>query len=139
MKQRIMVVDDDPGILLTTTFFLRQAGFDVIQAANGREALKEILKAQRMGKPYGLLITDNQMPKMSGRELFQEVRLYTRSLPVFIVSGLWDAGFARQLTKDGCAAFFLKPMDIKELVDRVRIVLNRKGMQCKHLSSQLVS
>lgn len=139
MKQRIMVADDDAGILLATTFFLKQAGFDVTQAANGREALQEILNAQRSKKPYGLLITDNQMPEMSGRELFQELRLYTRSLPVFVVSGLFDAGFARQLTEDGCAAFFLKPMDIKELVDRVRSALNRAGVQCKRFSYQLVS
>ncbi|NOY53383.1 MAG: response regulator [Deltaproteobacteria bacterium] len=139
MNRRIMVVDDDPGILLSTTFFLKQAGFEVSQAANGREALRKLLGAQRRRIPYDLLITDNQMPEMSGRELFQEIRLYTRSLPVFVVSGLWDAGFARELEADGRAAFFLKPVDLEEFVTGVKFHMEGSGRTWKDLSSRLVS
>ena len=139
MQKRIMVADDDSSILFATTFFLKRVGLDVSQAANGREALGKILSAQKTGKPYDLLITDNQMPEMSGRELFYEIRLYTRSLPVFVVSGVWNDGFAKELEEDGRAAFFLKPVDLEEFVKGVKIHLEGTRRTSTHLTSQLAS
>ncbi len=139
MKQQIMIVDDDPGILLSMSFFLKQAGFEVDQAANGREALERFLAAERRRRPYDLLITDNQMPEMTGRELFQEIRLYTESLPVFVVSGLWDSDFAAELEQDGRAAFFLKPVELEEFVRGIKSHLERGRSEWQGFSARMVS
>ena len=139
MGYRILVVDDNSAVLLSMAFLLRRAGFEVTQSTNGHEALKEMLYAQRKGRPYDLLITDNQMPEMSGRELFLEVRLYFPSLPVFVMSGAWDEGLAEELSRDGRAVFLLKPMEIQDLVEWVRNVLDSQGGCPPRDSTRLVS
>src|ERR1043165_2093734 len=78
----ILVVDDEPGIQLLLSSVLRRSGYQVDTAEDGAAGW-EALQATH----YDLLITDNNMPKMSGVELVKMLRAARMTLPVVIASG----------------------------------------------------
>lgn len=81
MKQfRILVVDDEPRILIFLTSKLKTSGYEVITATNGVEALEQV----RAQEP-DLVVLDVMMPKMDGFETLKELRSFS-SVPVIILS-----------------------------------------------------
>ncbi len=120
MRQHILVVDDEPAILCTLSFVLKHAGYRVTQARDGREALTAILKTRKNTRPYDLLLTDIQMPKMTGIELIDELNRREIRLPVFVVSGLNDSELRQRLSRMGCVDFLVKPYDFRKLVKRIQ-------------------
>ena len=84
---RILVVDDDPGVRVSTERMLRQAGYDVAAAAGGAEALSMLARA---GEPFDLLLTDVVMPQMSGADLVRQVRAAHPRLAVLFMTGYAD-------------------------------------------------
>ncbi len=125
MKKHILVVDDEPAILYTLSFVLKHEGYRVTQCRDGREALTAILKTRRKSRPYDLLLTDIQMPKMNGIELIDELNRREISLPIFVVSGLNDPELCARLRRKGCSDFLVKPYDFRELVARIHRTLRR--------------
>jgi signal transduction histidine kinase/CheY-like chemotaxis protein len=85
-KFRILMVDDDALIAMSTVDMLEDLGHKVIEAHSGKDAL-EILQA---GEEVDLLITDYSMPKMTGAELAKAARLLKPGLPVLIATGYAD-------------------------------------------------
>jgi signal transduction histidine kinase/integral membrane sensor domain MASE1/ActR/RegA family two-component response regulator len=81
----VLLVDDEPVILKTTTQVLVAFGYRVIVAGNGVEAL-ELVKLHR--SKIGVVVTDMMMPVMDGRELVESLRNLEPDLPVITVSGL---------------------------------------------------
>lgn len=85
-KFRILMVDDDALIAMSTADMLEDLGHEVIEAHSGLDAL-EILKS---GQEFDLLITDYSMPKMTGAELAKAVRVLKPDLPILIATGYAD-------------------------------------------------
>ena len=85
-KYRILVVDDDPGILQTSSTILETENYEVLTAADGFEALI-VLK----GAPPNIIISDLRMPNMSGFELLSIVRRRFPHIPVIAISGEFKA------------------------------------------------
>lgn len=115
---RILVVDDEAAILRLTTGTLVHSGYDVDTAKDGAEAWSAL-----QTKQYDLLITDNNMPKVSGVELIEKVRAAGMALPVIMATGaLPREEFTRHpwLTP---AATLLKPFSLVELLATVQAVL----------------
>jgi two-component system, OmpR family, response regulator len=112
---RILVVDDDAGVREILAEFLRAAGHDVACAEDG-EAGWETLCAER----FDVLITDHEMPRLSGVGLLRRVRAGQRQLPVIVLSGQmpWDEADFLQLLSPGVA--LEKPFTWAELLARVR-------------------
>ncbi|GJL61594.1 MAG: hypothetical protein NPIRA04_02480 [Nitrospirales bacterium] len=110
MKQRILIVDDEP----VNTRFLESAlgflGFDVVIAHNGREGL-EILTHMIVD---GVLL-DVNMPIMDGRTMLDELRWKGYTMPVIVMSGRIDESTMRLFLQEGAQAFLIKPFDIKPL------------------------
>ncbi len=129
MKKHILLVDDEPAILYTLSFVLKHAGYRVTQARDGREALTAILKSRKKNRPFDLLLTDIQMPKMTGIELIDELNRREISLPVFVVSGLNGADLCTRLRRKGCSDYLVKPYDFRELVQRIHETLRRPDRQ----------
>ena len=69
MSKRVLVVDDEPNIVMSLEFLMRRAGFDVAVARNGREAL-----AALDATPPDLLLLDVMMPEFDGYEVCERVR-----------------------------------------------------------------
>jgi len=112
---RILVVDDDDGVREVVTIVLRRAGFQVGCAVDG-ESGWEALGAIR----YDLLITDHQMPRLTGLGLLRRVRALPIQLPVILMSAKmpWGETDDWRLLKPGLA--IEKPFSIGELLTAVR-------------------
>ena len=106
----ILVVDDDAGQRSLLSTFLTREGFDILQAATGKEAL-DILDSRNIR----MMITDVRMPGISGIELMQESRKRRNTLPVLLVTAYPDVRDAVDSVKDGAVNYLQKPIDLDEL------------------------
>ncbi|MGA2716696.1 MAG: response regulator [Bryobacteraceae bacterium] len=121
MKTTILVVDDEAETRILTQIFLESAGYTVIGAPDGIEALK-LYERHRSG--VALLLTDVNMPHMNGFELADRLLLLRPDLPVLFMSGAShdaDRGF-------GCVP---KPFRREELLIHVRKALCPPGPVCQ--------
>ncbi|MBT8213429.1 MAG: response regulator [Acidimicrobiia bacterium] len=130
MKERILVVDDDPDILQFVRMNLELEGFEADTADGGLVAL-ETAKA----RPPDLVLLDVMMPEMDGLTVLRRLRNSpaTANVPVIILT-------AKALAEDrvkgldlGADDYITKPFDLEELVARVRTVL-RRAQQMRDLS-----
>lgn len=117
---RILIADDDPGVLESLSGLLRYSGFDV-SGADGRESLlRELHKA-----PPDLLLLDVIMPGSDGVQLLQEIKSDQRwrDIPVLMVSSLSPEEMTERTFGLGAADFIRKPFRPRELVARVQAQL----------------
>ena len=100
----VMVVDDNAKIRRLVKAVLSRAGYDVVEAADGEEAL-DLLDHT----PPDLIVMDVVMPKMDGRRLAEEVRRRDATLPLIVVTGLESADNAVEMMRNGVYDFIAKP------------------------------
>jgi CheY-like chemotaxis protein len=113
-SQRILVVDDEPLIRRLMTAMLADSGYDVESAEDGAVAW-EALQA----KSYDLLITDNNMPRISGIQLIKNLRSAQMALPVVMVAGFVPEDELAQNPSLRLSATLSKPFAVAELLDTV--------------------
>lgn len=119
---RILVVDDDPDILGLVSAKLDRAGFDVLTASSGQQALDMV---ERRGLPH-LAIVDLMMPGMSGFDFCQTVQQYT-DLPVIMLTAIDEEETVIRGIQHFAEDYVTKPFSPRELVARVERVLRRIG------------
>jgi response regulator NasT len=115
----LLVVDDDRLVLATLVAGLRQAGFDVIEADNGDEA---ILLA-REHKPR-LAILDMRMQGKSGMDVARYLAANTDTRFMFL-SAFGDSDIVDEATRLGALGYLVKPLDVRQIVPAVRAALQR--------------
>ncbi|MSR42812.1 MAG: response regulator transcription factor [Pedosphaera sp.] len=123
VKQKILVVDDEPDALELIEFNLRAAGFDVLTAADGAEALKKVKQ-----NPPALVLLDLMLPEVDGLEVCKILRRdpATAGVPVIMVTAK-AAEIDRVLGLElGADDYVTKPFSPRELVLRVKSVLRRR-------------
>lgn len=115
----ILLVEDEPGTLITTALLLEMAGYRVSKAANGRKGLDQL----HLEKP-DLLITDYMMPHMDGLQLIAAVRddERLRDLPVLLMSSALPPDIDASAVADD---FIDKPFEYEEFARRVERLLAR--------------
>jgi len=118
-KEHILVVDDEQNMRNTLAFILETANYQVTTAAEGREALQEILAARENGRPVDLLITDFRLPGLTGLQLIDELNYLKVEIPVLVITAYGNRSLFLELRRTGCADYLDKPFDYKELVKRV--------------------
>ena len=123
MSQLILVVDDEAALVKVVRGYLEQAGYQVVSAANGREALF----AARDHKP-DLIILDLMMPEMDG---FEFMRQYQRegNAPIIALTARIDEMDKVLGLEMGADDYVTKPFSSRELVARVRALLRRSSGQ----------
>jgi DNA-binding response OmpR family regulator len=116
---KILVVDDDQHIRELVSVFLRRAGFEVHEAADGVEALTtlESLKVD-------MVILDIMMPNLDGWELCRELRQYY-DLPLLMLTAKGETAQKIRGFELGTDDYLVKPFDPPELVVRVKALLKR--------------
>jgi DNA-binding response OmpR family regulator len=120
-RQRVLVVEDEMDTIFLLKQILRIAGFNVMSASSGQEALKKIIDH----KP-DLVLLDLMMPEMDGWETLAHLRQMT-DVPVIIVSAISaKSEIVRGLTT-GVDDYVTKPFYNAEIVARVKAVLRRSG------------
>ena len=118
-RQRILVVDDELLIRRVHTEMLVHSGYDVDAAENGAAAW-DALQVKR----YDLMITDNDMPKVTGIELIKKVRATRLALPVIMATGKFPLDEFTRHPQLQPAVTLLKPYTFDELVGAVQLVLH---------------
>jgi DNA-binding response OmpR family regulator len=121
VSARILVVDDDPGILDVVSYALREAGFEVETRTDGPGALEAA-----QGRDYDLLVLDLLLPGMSGMDVCRRLREEGQTLPVVMLTAK-DAELDRVLGLElGADDYISKPFSSAELVSRVRAIFRRR-------------
>ncbi len=120
----ILLVEDEPGVRAFSAEVLQEAGYRVLQAASGEEAID---LAATVPGAIELLLTDVVLPGMNGRMLAETLQAARPGLPVVYMSGYTDDMIVRTGVVTQGTAFLQKPFTPHGLVDRVRTVLASKA------------
>jgi DNA-binding response OmpR family regulator len=120
MANKILVVDDEPNIVLSLEFLMKQAGFQVRTASDGEAALAAIT-----AEPPDLVLLDVMMPRKNGYEVCQAIRAHPEWANLRIIM-LTAKGREVEREKGlalGADDYITKPFSTQEVVERVRELL----------------
>ncbi len=120
MSKKILIVDDEPNIVISLEFLLKREGFTVAVASDGEEAL-----VRMAGFRPELVLLDIMMPKKSGFEVCQEIRAHPEWAEVKVVM-LTAKGRDTEMAKGlavGADAYMTKPFSTRDVVAKVRQLL----------------
>ncbi|MEO8168261.1 MAG: response regulator [bacterium] len=116
-KRRILVVDDEDALRTVLSAELNSEGYEVGTAADGTEAVSELLKMK-----YDLVLLDIKMPNMNGFEVLKVIKEKHPGTRVIMLTGFADLKNAIESKKLGAEDFVSKPYDLVDLlttIDRV--------------------
>jgi CheY-like chemotaxis protein len=118
----ILVVEDEPAVLMTMARVLREEGYQVLEAANGQLALDLL---SEFPTRLDLVVTDVVMPEMNGLELAERLRGRYPRLPVLFMSGYLGDDAVQQNLLGSDSAFLLKPFTPTTIAECVRSLLDK--------------
>jgi len=118
----VLVVDDEESVRCVAREMLERFGFDVLTAADGREAVE--LFRDRADEMAAVLL-DVTMPQMNGKETFRELRRVRRDVPVILSSGYSEQEAATRFGRRGATGFIQKPYRPNALASKMRQALER--------------
>lgn len=123
MAQKILIIEDEDGIIHLINLYLRDAGFDVVVARDGADGL-----ALHAREQPDLVVLDIMLPAIDGFEVCRRIRAWSKT-PILMLT-------ARSAEDDritglelGADDYLMKPFSPRELVSRIRAILRRTGMQ----------
>ncbi|MFN2189250.1 MAG: PleD family two-component system response regulator [Candidatus Promineifilaceae bacterium] len=120
MKQSILVVDDEPQARSMLRLILVRAGFDVIEAKDGYEALDEVAR-----EIPDMMLLDIMMPGIDGFYVCEQLRASERTsdLPIIVLSAKTDAESIKRGQEVGATRYLTKPVSPDELTRHVKEVI----------------
>lgn len=122
MPNKILIADDDPGIVDAVEMMLTFYGYDVSFTYNGQDVLS--LKPNELPD---LVLLDIWMSGVDGRDVCRELKAKAemRDIPVLMISASKDVG--QSALNAGADAFMTKPFDMQQLINNIESLLNAKG------------
>ena len=115
-REIVLVVDDEPTVRRLARRVLLEDGFEVIEAADGAEALDLV---EGSADPLRVVVSDIVMPKLNGVQLLQRLSITHPGLPVILMSGYAGPELAERGIQAPCS-LLVKPFKPEELVAEVR-------------------
>ncbi|WP_431193330.1 response regulator transcription factor [Trichocoleus desertorum] len=127
--KRLLLIDDDPNLILLVKDYLEFRGYEVVTAENGREAL-EILEQDIPD----MIICDVMMPEMDGYSLVKHVREDSRTswIPVLFLSAKGQSQDRVKGLNTGADVYMVKPFEPEELVAQVESSLKQASRMMQH-------
>jgi putative two-component system response regulator len=122
-KGSIFVVDDDRYVLDSVATLLRDHGFSVTPFSSGHDAIKRFVS-----EPVDLVLTDVNMPGITGIELLEKIRFLDRETPVLLMTAYADLDTAVQAIQMGAFDFIIKPYRPPYLVHAIEKGINYKRL-----------
>jgi two-component system, OmpR family, response regulator MtrA len=119
VDERVLLVEDDASIREVASLGLKNAGFRVTAAVDGREGL-----ARALHDPFDVVLLDVMLPSLDGFEVCREIRKHSR-VPVVMLTARTDTVDVVVGLESGADDYVTKPFEMAELVARVRAVLRR--------------
>lgn len=117
MNKRVLIADDSASMRQLVSFALRDAGFEVIESINGRDALSKM-----DGTKIDLIVTDLNMPEMDGIELIRQVRGKPgyRFIPIIMLTTESQESKKQEGKQAGASGWIVKPFTPEQLVETVK-------------------
>ncbi|WP_051654254.1 EAL domain-containing protein [Persephonella sp. KM09-Lau-8] len=119
-KIKVLYVEDDPRVRETTLLLLKEFFHKILTASNGNEGLKIYQKE----KP-DLIITDINMPVMSGLEMVSKIREKDKDIPIIVLTAHSETDYLIQSIKLGVDGYILKPIDLNQFLEVIKKVLEK--------------
>jgi len=118
-RHRLLIADDDPGMLalLSSTFI--QAGYEVVESANGTEVLNLLRAGTADNGPLDLAVLDINMPGLSGLQILGWIRRSSATMPVILITAFGSPQLHEQARRLGAIKVFDKPFSLMDLLDFV--------------------
>jgi DNA-binding response OmpR family regulator len=119
-SKRILIIDDEEGFLALLRQALEERGFEVATALNAVDAGIEIATNLPV-----LILMDIKMPGIDGFQACEAIKQNpnTKGVPIIIISALSDDSDIHKAKKIGIADYFVKPVDIERLINRIRTII----------------
>ena len=123
----ILVADDHKNLRKLMALHLTQAGYRVLEAEDGQQALDLFLQ-----EPIHLLIADIMMPNLDGYELTRQLRDAGYEIPVLMITAKESIQDKQTGFDTGADDYMVKPVDMTEMLLRVRALLRRSHINSEH-------
>ncbi len=135
MRGTVLVVEDEPDLMLTFRIVLQTAGYEVIKASSGEDALCLLAKVVP-----DVVILDLRLPGIDGWQVLAAIRRADRlpGMPIVIASANAEAGERRRAQEFGCWKMLIKPFSAEELRSTLERVLTGAPTDLLELSSSLL-
>jgi PAS domain S-box-containing protein len=124
-QPKVLVADDEPMVQATLRIMLQRAGYEVVCAANGREAIERL----STDGPFDTIVLDISMPDMSGEETFAELKKIAPETPIIVCSGLGEREMRQAFDGKAVAGFLGKPFQRLELLHIVGEAMLQRGVR----------
>ena len=120
LNKKILLVDDEEGFLSVIKEALEIRGFDIVTAKSAIEAGLEL-----SSKKPDLILMDIKMPGIDGLQACAAIKKNpdTAAIPLIIISAISDESEIKKAYKTGVVEYFVKPVDIEKLVNRINEIL----------------
>ncbi len=120
MSKRIMTVDDSASVRQMVSFTLRQAGYEVVEAVDGKDALRKL-----DGNPVHMVITDLNMPNLDGIGLIKGVRSTAayKFIPIIMLTTESQESKKLEGKQAGATGWIVKPFKPEQLISVTKKVL----------------
>lgn len=125
---KILVVDDEEGILDVTEGYFQRKGYEVYTAGNGAEALEIINRVK-----ISCIFTDINMPVMDGLELAEKIRQIESTLPVVVMTGYPSLENSIQTLKNGVVDYLIKPVNLEQMELTLKRILRERELFVENL------
>jgi DNA-binding response OmpR family regulator len=121
-RPRVLVIEDEPGLVYFIEMGLAYEGFEVVSASTGPGGLEIALT-----KPFDLVLLDLLLPGMDGLEVCRKIR-QASPVPIFFVTAVDSLDDRLRAFEAGADDYIVKPFQFKELVARMRAILRRQTL-----------
>lgn len=130
MNKRILLVEDEPGLVLTLTDRLTSEGYEVTTEEDGDAGSRNALS-----NPYDLFILDVMLPGRSGLDICQDIRRKEIQTPILMLTARGQVVDKVVGLKLGADDYLTKPFEVPELLARIEALLRRVNMQARPATS----
>lgn len=126
VNTRILVIDDMPSIRDLVKNHLKAMGYEnVTEAGDGEAALKIINQHQSAGSPFGLIISDWNMPALSGLELLKKVRAESKDTPFVLLTSESERDEVTEAVLAGVSQYIVKPFAAKIFEEKLKAAYDK--------------
>jgi DNA-binding response OmpR family regulator len=124
---KILVVEDDRELNRSVCFFLNQSGYEAVGCLGAEEAYDEMYKTT-----FDLIVSDIMMPGVDGFEFAKTVRSLNTDIPILFMTARDDFASKQRGFSIGIDDYMVKPVDLDEMLLRIRALLRRAGIAASH-------
>ena len=125
MRGGVLVIDDEPDVRKVVRLYLEKAGYYVVEAENGGQAI-QVLNEGEHPMILDVIVTDIRMPRINGLEAMTYFQREYPSVPLIVLTGFPELEMAMQLMKRGVTDYLVKPVDREKLTAAVANALEQR-------------